>query len=99
MVAETGGDIDIIVGMMNDMEAPEKGNLVFCDMDQPAAKEIQHEERYDHRAQHPGIGPIYNPKLLLTAPVTDQNDDQGEKSVNDEVDDGKGKIDKGMPGF
>lgn len=99
MVAETGGDIDIIVGMMNDMEAPEKGNLVFGDMHQPATKEIQHQEGYDHRAQHSGICPIYYPKLLFPAPVTDQNDDQGEKSVNDEVDNGKGKIDKGMPGF
>lgn len=94
VVTESGGDIHIIIGMVNDMEAPEKRYFMFGDMDQPAAKEIEHQKGDQHGGKHAGIEPMHQSKRLVTTPITNENNDEGEKSVNDEVNDSKTKIDQ-----
>ena len=58
---------------------------------QPAA-EVEGEDANEDGAYYIRIRPVYDADLLMLAPVRQLNNENGEKSVDDEVNDGEAEI-------
>ena len=65
---QPGCDVNVIVAVMYQMEAPEEAAFVHHKMYQPAA-EIKRKNTNDDLCQHTRIEPIHEAKIVLVAPV------------------------------
>ena len=80
------------------MKTPQQSVFVHHKMYQPAA-EIERQYRNEYGHKNTCTGPVSQTKLLLSAPVWQQNNQNGQQAVNDQMYDGEAKIDQGMVHF
>ena len=94
-MSQPGCDVNIIVAVMYQVEAPEEAAFVHHKMYQPAA-EIECQYTDDDGQQHIGMKPVHQPEGCIAAPVAKQNDQYSQCRVNNKMYNGKTKIDRGM---
>jgi hypothetical protein len=68
MVSQTSRHIHVIIGMVDQVEAPEKRNLVFYKMAKPSCKKIQYQTGKDNGAQRSRTNPMDQTKMILAGP-------------------------------
>src|SRR6218665_218631 len=74
VMPKAGGNIHIIIGMMNYMKAPEQRYFMLYDMHQPSSKKIKRKCRNNNGDPYAGMKPVHESETLRLAPVAQQDD-------------------------